>query len=573
MSDELVLRGTAAAPGIAIGPALLYRPAVTTTDSVALSADVEVARLDAALASADRVIQGIEARLRETGRPDEAEIFVAHRSLLADPSLRDRAITLIIEDRQSAPAAIMSAGEEQAQILIELGDPYLSARAADVRDVVGQTVRILRGEQALVDQLTLPAVVIAHDLGPSDLISVPRERLLGFALVAGGLTAHATILARALSIPAVIGLGSELLDQLADNVTLALDGSSGELVVSPSPERLARLRGTADEQAARKAVLWERRSFPSITSDGHHIALFANAASPAEAREAQAWGAEGIGLLRTELLFLERPTLPNEAEQLALYQAVAAEMAGRPIVVRTLDVGGDKSLPAFPLPKEENPFLGWRGIRIGLSRPEILLPQLRALLRAGAASEVRIMLPMITTIAELRQARALLAQAQAQLAAEGLPYTTTAQLGIMIEVPAAALMADALACEADFFSIGTNDLTQYTLACDRTNNRVAALYQPLEPAVLRLIAMTCAAAQRHGRHVAVCGEMSGDPRYTALLIGLGISELSCAPAALPTVREAVRATSLVAAQELAQAALAAGSLAEVRALVGEVHAT
>ncbi|NTU82928.1 MAG: phosphoenolpyruvate--protein phosphotransferase [Chloroflexales bacterium] len=293
---------------------------------------------------------------------------------------------------------------------------------------------------------------------------------------------------------------------------------------------------------------------------------------PAEARAARSWGAEGVGLLRTELLFLERPDLPGEDEQLALYQSVAAELPGAPITVRTLDVGGDKHLPAFPLPKEDNPFLGWRGIRIGLSEPEtILLPQLRALLRAGAGAPIKIMLPMVSAADEVRQARALLRRAQAELAAAGLPHAAQIELGIMVEVPAAALNAEALAREADFFSVGTNDLTQYTLACDRGNSRVAGLYQPLDPAVLRLIAMACEAAHRHGRHVAVCGELGGNPRATALLIGLGVDELSCAPAAIPHVRAAIRAADSAAAQALAAQALLAAGPDEVQKLLDQLE--
>ena len=568
MSDERVMQGSAAASGIAIGPVLIFAAASSHTPSQTnLDVTSEIVQLDAAIAAADNAIAALEARLQAEGRAEEAEIFAAHRMLLGDPSLRERAISLI-SPSCSAAQAISQAGEEQAAELESIGDEYLSARATDVRDVTGQVRRVLRGERGLAELLSAPTIVVAHDLGPSDLASAPREFLLGFALEGGGLTAHATILARALGIPAVVGLGAALWEHAANGMIAALDGGSGAVTFAPSAERLAQLRGDAEDLAARKAALWAQRDLPSLTSDGHAVTLVANAATPVEAREAFSWGAQGIGLLRTELLFLERPTLPDEAEQLALYRAVAAEMGGGPVVVRTLDVGGDKSLPAFPLPKEDNPFLGWRGIRIGLSQPEILLPQLRALLRAGAEYDIRIMLPMIATLAELRRARELLREAQAQLAAEGLAHAAQPQLGIMVEVPAAALNAEALAQEADFFSIGTNDLVQYTLACDRTNRQVAALYQPLEPAVLRLIRMTCEAAHRHGRHVAVCGEMGGDPRYTALLIGLGVDELSCGPHAIGAVRAAVRATSLAAAQSLAGAALAAADLASVQAIVG-----
>ncbi len=566
MSTGSVLRGLAAAPGIAIGPALVFDPAATLDSAQLASADQELARLDAAIAAVDGAIAALEEQLRAEGQADEAEIFGAHRMLLGDPGLRDRAAAMVGEGGMGAARAIGAAGEEQAAELLSLEDEYLSARAADVRDVVGQVQRQLSGAQGLAERLTGPAVVVARDLGPSDLVSAPRERLLGFALAAGGLTAHSIILARALGIPAVVGLGEGLLD-LPEGTSLALDGAAGSLQIDPPAEELARLRGARADQDTRTAAMRAEVGLPAVTRDGRPVALLANASTPAEARAAGEWGAAGVGLLRTELLFLERPDLPDEEEQRALYAAVAAELPGTPITVRTLDVGGDKHLPAFPLPHEENPFLGWRGLRIGLSRPEILLPQLRALLRAGAKADIRIMLPMVSTLDELRRTRELLEQARAQLAEEGLEQAAAPQLGVMIEVPAAALNAEALAREADFFSIGTNDLTQYTLACDRGNSRIADLYQPLDPAVLRLIGMACDAAHRHGRHVAVCGELGGDPRATALLIGLGVDELSCGPSSLPLVRAAIRAAESGQAADLARQALACASAAEVRALL------
>ena len=564
-----VLHGLSAAPGLAIGPALVYRPSEpsSTPTELGVSAQVELARLADAMQQADAAIAHHEAALTQANRLDEAEIFAAHRMLLADPALQQQAEAFINTDGLIAAEAIVRAAEIQAQLLEELGDEYLSARAIDLRDVARQVQRILTGEQTLGERLAAPAVVVAHDLGPSDLMSVPRDFLLGFALAAGGLTAHSSILARGLGIPALVGIGHDLLEQVRDGMTLAIDSQQGALVLDPDGDEQAQVHDRMATAAAREQELRAAARLPTVTRDGQEVMLVANASTAAEARAAYEWGAAGVGLLRTELLFLERNDLPGEEEQLALYRAVAAELPAQPITVRTLDVGGDKHLPAFPLPKEDNPFLGWRGIRIGLSRPEILLPQLRALLRAGAAADIRVMLPMVSSVAELRQARTLLAQAQAELAAQGLPYATDLQLGVMIEVPAAALNAAALAREADFFSIGTNDLTQYTMACDRGNSRVANLYQPLDPAVLRLIELTCTAAHAHGRHVAVCGELGGDPLATALLIGLGVDELSCAPPALPYVRAAIRATDAAAARALAAQALAASDAESVRRLL------
>ena len=564
-----VLHGLAAAPGLAIGPALVYRPPepIATPTERRVAAQVELARLTDAIQQADSAIAHHEVVLTQANRLDEAEIFAAHRMLLADPALQQQAEAFISANELTAAEAIMHAAEIQAKELEELGDEYLSARAIDLRDVARQVQRVLTGEQALGERLTAPAVVVAHDLGPSDLMSVPRDYLLGFALAAGGLTAHSSILARGLGIPALVGIGHDLLEQVRDGMMLAVDSKHSVLVLEPDADEQAQLHDRIATAAAHEQELRAAARLPTVTRDGQEIMLVANASTAAEARAAHEWGAAGVGLLRTELLFLERSDLPGEEEQLALYRAVAAELPGTPITVRTLDVGGDKHLPAFPLPKEDNPFLGWRGIRIGLSRPEILLPQLRALLRAAAEADIRVMLPMVSSVAELRQARILLAQAQAELAAQGLPHATNLQLGVMIEVPAAALNAAALAREADFFSIGTNDLTQYTMACDRGNSRVANLYQPLDPAVLRLIELTCTAAHAHGRHVAVCGELGGDPLATPLLIGLGVDELSCAPPALPYVRAAIRTTDAAAARALAAQALAAPDADSVRTLL------
>ena len=567
MRDSQTLQGLAAAPGIAIGPALLYvaHAEESATPTVADIA-AEGRRLGEGISRADAVLAGHEATLRAADKHDEAEIFAAHRMILADPSLRELAEGLIAASGMPAAAAMELAANSQAEELEQLGDEYLSARAVDLRDVAAQVRRALTGARSLGELLTAPAVVLAEDLGPSDLMSVPRERLLGFALAVGGLTAHSAILARGLGIPAVVGLGPELLERAAGAASVALDGGAGSLTLDPAPAELQRLRVAAQAQADQEQALRAQVSLPAVTRDGRHIQLVANASTPAEAGAARAWGAEGVGLLRTELLFLERPDLPDEAEQLALYSAVAAELPGAPITVRTLDVGGDKHLPAFPLPAEANPFLGWRGLRIGLSQPALLLPQLRALLRAAASAPIKIMLPMVSSIGELRQARVLLEQARAELVAEAVAHAMP-ELGVMIEVPAAALNAAALAHEADFFSIGTNDLTQYTLACDRGNSRVAALYQPLDPAVLRLIQMACVAAHAQGCSVSVCGELAGDPRATALLIGLGVDALSCAPPALPLVRAAIRASDMGDARALAVRALAAASADEVRSLL------
>lgn len=376
-------------------------------------------------------------------------------------------------------------------------------------------------------------------------------------------------MARSLGIPTVLGASPQLLKHVTDTMTITVNGTTGEVILEPQEETIAALHTEAAKLEQEQVVLQQQSILPAVTQDGHHVTLLANAATLVEAQTARTWGAAGIGSLRTELLFLGRADLPNEEEQIALYTAIADEFPHMPIVIRTLDIGGDKYLPAFPLPKESNPFLGWRGIRIGLSQPEtILLPQLRAMLRAAVYADIRIVLPMIATIAEFRQVRAFMQQAQRELAAEDLPATPNPQLGVMIEIPSAAITADVFAQEADFLSIGSNDLIQYTLACDRTNQRVAALNQPLEPAVLQLIQGIVDAAHRHGRKVSLCGEMASDPLLVPLLVGMGIDELSCTPNALPLVRAALRATVLSESRQLAHQVLAASSLEEVLRIVG-----
>ncbi len=578
MSTAYTLTGKGASPGIAIGPALIYRSSLTQDASPTPTqvksryrsgtAHSEIAHLEAAIGAADASMTEAAQKLQQEGKAAESQIFEAHRAILNDHTLYERATTLITKASWRAADAILEAGEQHIAPMTNTDDPYFIAYAAEIRDVVRQVYRILVHGTALAERLTEPAIIVADDLGLSEWMNISRERLLGFALSSGGPTSHSIIMARSLSIPTITGLSSAELNKLPNNATLALDGTTGELFVMPDEPAIATMHARAECLATQEAEFRTQRDLPCVTSDGQRVLLFANAATTIEAQTAREWRAEGIGSLRTELLFLGRTTLPNEEEQLALYTAIAQELPGCPIVARTLDIGGDKYLPAFPLPSERNPFLGWRGIRIGLSQPEeILLPQLRAMLRAGAEADVRIVLPMIATVSEFRQAKALLQQAHEELQQAAMPCAAEPKLGVMVEIPAAAIAADILAREADFLSIGTNDLIQYTLACDRTNERIAMLYQPLEPAVLRLIHSTTEAAHRYGRTASVCGEMASDPAIVPLLIGMGVDELSCTPAALPRIRAAVRATHAASARELAQAACAATSLEEVVTLM------
>lgn len=584
MCDEYVLVGNGTAPGIAIGIALVYRPYRTMTygfrsvqaeshATLSVSAYEEVQRLDEAIAAANTAMVRTMEQLRAEGKAAESLIFEEHRALLNSPTLYERALVLINKAGWRASEAIAEAGEQEATPFDNPRDPYLLAHAASIRDSVRQLRHILLKEQTLADRLIQPCIIVAEDLGLSEWIHVPRAMIQGIVLSSGGTTAHAIIMARSLGIPTIIGLGAQL-KELEEGTLLAMDGTTGRLIVSPSEATVTEIQTHAAEEARRQTLLRSQRDMPPITRDGHKVKLLANAATVVEAQTAREWGAQGIGSLRTEMLFLGRRTLPNEEEQLSLYAAIAAELPGCPIAARTLDIGGDKYLPAFPMPGENNPFLGWRGIRIGLSEPEkILKPQLRAMLRAGAHAPIQIVIPMIATVQELRQVRVLLHQAHEELLAEGKPCCERPKLGVMIEIPSAAIEADVLARESDFLSIGTNDLVQYTLACDRTNQRVAELSQPLEPAVLRLIHWSVEAAHRYSLSVSVCGEMASDPTMTALLIGMGVDELSCVPTALPLVRAAVRATVAEHARDLARRVLSATCLGEVQTLMQHYYTT
>ncbi len=524
--------------------------------------------MQAALSATETALAATEVQLTADNQLAEADMYHAQRALLSESALHDRAVELIAHEGWLAADAIIQAGDEWIRTLEASDQPAPELRPGTIRLLTGQVWRILATDTSLADRLQEPSILVADDLGPAELMRLPRDKILGLVLSRSGLTAHTSILMRAWSIPTVVGMDEHILYQVADGTLLALNGTSGEIVIEPDADTAAHLRGVADELAYRRQEMRNQRDHVSVTRDGKHINLLANVSSFTGAQAAHEWGAGGIGSLRTELLFSGCSTMPTEDEQVSMYLGVANELPNVPIVARTLDMGGDKRLPIFPLPREDNPFLGWRGIRIGLSRvDELLMPQLRAMLRAAAHADLRIIAPMISTLQEWRQLRGLFEQAHRDLLAAGIPCAARPQLGVLIEVPAAALIIDQLAREADFISIGSNDLTQYTLACDRTNPRVAHLYQPLEPVMLRLFHTIATAAHLHGRTVSLCGELASDARVTALLVGLGIDELSCTPPALPAVRAAVRDTSAAEAEHLAHVALACSTLDEVRDLL------
>ncbi|GIK38418.1 MAG: hypothetical protein BroJett011_22510 [Chloroflexota bacterium] len=556
-----IRRGIPAAAGIAVGPVFQFQPsAITLPETATATPFEEITRLEAAVASAKTELQTLHQQVLQRIGPTEAAIFEAHLAILADPELSEAAAVQVSAGR-SAAQAWQQAVDLLAATLAQLRDELLAARAADVRDVGQRVLRHLAGRASSGPELpSEPVILIAHDLSPSDTVTLDPGRVLGFCTAAGGANGHTAILARAMGLPALVGAGPDLLT-VPNGTPAILDGEAGTLTLNPAAEIQAAARQRRQDFQARRAAELNAAAAAAITLDNHRVEVVANIGSLADARQAAGCGAEGVGLLRTEFLFLDRPTPPSEAEQFEVYRDILLALEGRPVIIRTLDVGGDKPLSYLPLPPEENPFLGQRGIRLCLARPDLLQTQLRAILRAAAFGPCRIMFPMITTLEDWRAVRQQVAIAQMDL------NSAPVELGIMVEVPAAALIADSFAREVDFFSIGTNDLTQYTLAMDRTHPALSAQADGLHPAVLRLIAQTVQAAHAAGKWVGVCGELAANPQAIPLLVGLGVDELSASIPAIPAVKAQIRTLSRSATQSLAAQALACATAAEVRSLV------
>jgi phosphocarrier protein FPr len=553
--------------GIAIGPLYGFRPTPPPVAEGKIDRPKQAwDQLETARSNTRRTIQD---RRRQTaaslGEP-QAAIFDAHLLILDDPMLLERVRERIFRERINPAQAWHESITEAAGALQALEDPYLAQRAADVLDVGSQVLYELVGKANMGQvELPEPVILLARDLTPSQTAQLDLSKILGLATVAGGPTSHSAILARSMGIPAVAGVDPAI-DALPDGTTLALDGFEGWIWVNPDPQRLAGLQERKRAFAERLASSLQASREQAVTVDGQRIEVAANAGSAADAELAVKNGAEGIGLLRTEFLFLTRETPPSEEEQLQALQQVGQALGDLPITVRTLDVGGDKPLQYINLPQEANPFLGLRAIRLSLREPGLFQAQLRAILRAGADHHLRVMFPMVATLEEVDQARQALEAAHSSLEAEGLPHRWPIETGIMVETPAAALLSEAIAPRVDFFSLGTNDLTQYTLAAERGNPAVANLADALHPAVLQLIARVARAAEDHGKWAGVCGELAGEVLAAPLLVGLGVRELSANPPSVPEVKAVIRKFSLTAAQDLAQQALAAKTAEEVRGL-------
>ncbi|MGH2331713.1 phosphoenolpyruvate--protein phosphotransferase [Thermoanaerobacter mathranii] len=553
-----MLKGVAASPGIAIGKVFLYIKEKAEIDMQNIDeskVEYEIERFKKALEVTKQQIQRIkEEALKEFGR-DKAEIFEAHLMLANDPELIENVENMIKTELITADNAVNKVIEQNASVMESLDDEYLKERAADLRDVGSRIINNLLGvKNTSLSELDEQVIIIAKDLTPSDTATMKKEMVLGFATDIGGRTSHTAIMARSLEIPAVVGLGN-VTTQVNNGNTVIVDGLEGVVIVNPDENTMNEYKTKKENYDKKVEKLKKLKDLPAITLDGKKVMLAANIGTPKDVKSALANGAEGVGLFRTEFLYMDRTTLPTEEEQFEAYKEVAERMEGKPVTIRTLDIGGDKGLPYLDMPKEMNPFLGYRAIRLCLDRTDIFKTQLRAILRASAYGNIHIMYPMISSITDVRRANAVLNEVKAELDKEGIKYDKNIKVGIMVEIPSAAVTADILAKEVDFFSIGTNDLTQYTLAVDRMNEHVKDYYQPFNPAVLRLIKFVIDAAHKEGKFAAMCGEMAGDPLATVILLGLGLDEFSMSATSIPKVKNIIRNIEYEKAKEIAEKVL------------------
>lgn len=567
------IKGIAASAGIAIARAFtLEHPDYTVTTQKAEDVGKEVARLDSALDKSRAELEAIKERTRQELGEKKAEIFESHLLILDDPELITPVKDKIASEAVTAEYALNETAEQFIEMFQNMKSAYLQERAADMRDVTKRILKHLLGlNYVSPSEINEEVIVIAEDLTPSDTAQLNRQYVKGFATNIGGRTSHSAIMARSLEIPAVVGT-KNVLSLVKNGDLVIVDGLEGNVLINPSEATVAEYRNK-QEAYAKQVEEWKKlRSEPTVSKDGVQVELAANIGTPNDVAGVLENGGEGVGLYRTEFLYMGREKLPSEEIQYNAYKTVLEKMEGKPVVVRTLDIGGDKELPYLDLPKEMNPFLGFRAVRLCLERQDIFRTQLRALLRASVHGDLRIMFPMIATLGEFREAKALLEEEKSKLVSEGIAVSDNIQLGIMVEIPSTAVMADQFAKEVDFFSIGTNDLIQYTMAADRMNERVSYLYQPYNPAILRLVKMVIDAAHREGRWAGMCGEMAGDPVAIPLLLGLGLDEFSMSATSILPARSQISRLSRADMQELAAKALDMRTAEEVVDLVKQATA-
>ncbi len=558
-------QGIPASAGYAIGKAYYYNTALPTIErKLTQFPQDEIARLNKSVIEVDENLAALELSTAQRIGEEEAEVFGAHRMFLADPSYITEIHNQIFNNNLAAESAVKEVGDSLSASFEAMEDDYFRARAADIVDVSNQIIRCLLGIQhAGLDSISSPVIVVADELNPSDTARMEPANILGFVTRRGGKASHAAILARSLGIPAVVGAGDAVL-AIESGTPLLLDGHCGSVLANADDETSAAFAQTKKKHDDALLVVKSTALAPAITTDGKRVEVVGNIGSVADAERVIEFGGEGVGLLRTEFLFLDRKTAPSEAEQLRTYTEISRGLGGKPLIIRTLDIGGDKPLPYIHLPAEDNPCLGVRGLRLCLQQYDVFVPQLRAILQASASCDIKVMFPMVTTLREIREARAMVEQTRQALLAEGKPCGNPS-LGIMVEVPAAAIASDLLAPEVDFFSIGTNDLTQYTLAADRGNPGVQHIADSFEPSVLRLIEMTIHNAHQHGKWVGVCGELAGELLAAPLLLGMALDEFSMGAMSIPQIKKELRAWSAAEAALMVPEILALPDAASVRA--------
>jgi phosphotransferase system enzyme I (PtsI) len=561
------MKGIGVSPGIAIGRAFVIKKTEAMQSGILLTTETEITaettRFENAINQAVSEIEAIKSNKNLALRDDDQAILDTQIELLTDPQLKDDVIEKITSDRKNSSDALIEVIEAFVQLFEGMEDEYIRARSVDIKDIGN---RILKHLDAAANSSTQnfgsDTIIIAEDISPSETITMDINNVIGFATRAGSKTSHTAIVAKAKGIPAVVGCGEEL-SIINDDDLIILDAVNGAVYINPTQEIIADF--TFKKETYRQSVdrLKALKDRPAITTDGKKITLSANIGAADEFADVFEYGGEGVGLLRTELLFMNRGTFPTEDDQFAFYKNVALQSKGLPVIVRTIDIGGDKHLPYFNLPAELNPFLGYRAIRICLDRKELFITQLKAILRASVFGDLKIMFPMISNVQEVRSAKLILEEAKSELLKNSIAFNAGIKTGIMIEIPSAAITADILAKEVDFFSIGTNDLCQYTLAVDRMNEKISHLYDPFNPGVLRLIRNVIEQGQKHKIHVGMCGEMASDPLATLLLLGTGLDDFSMSAAAIPTIKDIIINHGIIEAREICNTAMTMDSSEDI----------
>ncbi|ACA30721.1 phosphoenolpyruvate-protein phosphotransferase PtsI [Histophilus somni] len=567
-----MISGITASPGIVFGKALVLKEEKIVLDTQKIKdeqIDIEVARFYSGRTAAIEQLIAIKDRALVSLGEEKAAIFEGHLMILEDEELEEEILDYLRSNKVNAGVAASKIIDQQVAMLSEIDDEYLQERAGDIRDIGNRLIKNILGMKIVdLGDINEEAILVAYDLTPSETAQLNLDKVLGFITDIGGRTSHTSIMARSLELPAIVGT-NDITSKVNTGDYLVLDAVNNAIYVNPTQEEIERLKALERQLAEEKAELAKLKDLPALTLDGHQVDVVANIGTIRDCEGADRNGAEGVGLYRTEFLFMDRDQLPTEEEQFIAYKEVVEAMNGRLVVLRTMDIGGDKDLPYLNLPKEMNPFLGWRAIRIGMDRREILHAQLRAVLRASAFGKLAVMFPMIISVEEIRELKSVIESLKQELRDEGKAFDENLQVGVMVETPAAAINAKFLAKEVDFFSIGTNDLTQYTLAVDRGNELISHLYNPMTPAVLNLIKHVIDASHEEGKWTGMCGELAGDENATLLLLGMGLDEFSMSAISIPRIKKLIRNVNYQDAKLLAEQALQQPTAAGILSLVND----